>query len=133
MGPTVLIVDDHLPFRSAASALLRADGFDVVGHARDGAEGLGASRALGPDLVLVDVRLPDADGFAVARALVDAEDAPAVVMTSSSDDPLYPERARRAGARGFVCKHDLNGAVLRSLVDGTTGMEHSRRARRHRR
>jgi two-component system nitrate/nitrite response regulator NarL len=114
--PTVLIVDDHAVFRSTARALLEFDGFDVVGEAGDAAAGLAAARALDPDLVLIDVRLPDLDGFAAAERLSGGGPRPAIVLTSSSDDPLYPERARRAGARGFVAKHDLSGAALLRLL-----------------
>ena len=115
--PTVLIIDDHAIFRSTARALLEFDGFDVVGEAGDADAGLAAARALEPDVVLVDVRLPDTDGFAVAERLLAAGSAPAVILTSSSDDPLYPDRARRAGARGFVAKHDLSGPALMRLLD----------------
>ena len=116
MGHTLLIVDDHAAFRSTARALLECDGWNVVGEAGDGTSGLTAARALKPDVVLLDVRLPDIDGFAVAEALA-ADGGPAVIVTSSSDDPLYPDRARRTGARGFVAKHDLSGAALQRVLD----------------
>ena len=116
MGHTLLIVDDHAAFRSTARALLECDGWNVVGEAGDGTSGLTAARTLKPDVVLLDVRLPDIDGFAVAEALA-ADGGPAVIVTSSSDDPLYPDRARRTGARGFVAKHDLSGAALQRVLD----------------
>jgi DNA-binding NarL/FixJ family response regulator len=117
MPPTLLIVDDHAAFRSTARALLECDGWNVVGEAGDGTSALTAARDLKPDVVLLDVRLPDIDGFSVAERLT-AEGGPAVVVTSSSDDPLYPDRARQTGARGFVAKHDLSGEALQRLVDG---------------
>ena len=116
MPQTVLIVDDHAVFRTAARALLEADGFRVVGDAADGQTGVAAARALHPDVVLLDVRLPDTDGFSLAAELTRAAGGPAVVVTSSSDDPRYPDLARRSGAVGFVCKHDLGGDVLRTLL-----------------
>jgi DNA-binding NarL/FixJ family response regulator len=117
MAHTLLIVDDHAAFRSTARALLECDGWNVVGEAGDGTSGLSAARTLKPDVVLLDVRLPDIDGFAVAEELTAGGAGPAVIVTSSSDDPLYPDRARRTGARGFVAKHDLSGAALQRVLD----------------
>jgi DNA-binding NarL/FixJ family response regulator len=117
MAHTLLIVDDHAAFRSTARALLECDGWNVVGEAGDGTSGLSAARTLKPDVVLLDVRLPDIDGFAVAEKLAAEGGGPAVIVTSSSDDPLYPDRARRTGARGFVAKHDLSGAALQRMLD----------------
>ena len=65
----VLIVDDHEPFRVWAAKLLRAGGMEVVGEAATAGQGLAAAEALRPDVVLLDVRLPDIDGFTVCRAL----------------------------------------------------------------
>ena len=116
MSPTILIVDDHTAFRSAVRAVLEADGYDVVGEAPDGRAGLSAALALKPDVVLLDVRLPDMDGFAVALSLAAEGSGPAVIVTSSSEDPLFPARAARSGARGFVAKHDVNGAALDKIL-----------------
>lgn len=118
VSPTVLIVDDHAAFRALARQVLQADGYDVIGEAIDGKAGLDAAGSLQPDVVLLDVRLPDADGFQVAQAFADCCTA-AIVVTSSSDDPLYPERATRSGARGFVAKHDVCGAALDRLLAST--------------
>jgi DNA-binding NarL/FixJ family response regulator len=117
MRATVLIVDDHQTFRVNARALLEADGFEVVGEAPDGDAAVVAERALRPDVVLLDVRLPDTDGFTIAQRMAAQPDGPAIVITSSSDDPLYPGRALRSGARGFVAKHDLWGPALSALLD----------------
>ena len=114
--PTILIVDDHPQFRATARALLECDGFDVVGDAPTGAAGLDAIRSLRPDVVLLDVRLPDGDGFALAERMAADGDGPVIILTSSSDDPLYPERAVRSGARGFVAKHDLCGPGFAQLL-----------------
>ena len=116
MTPTLLIVDDHAAFRSTARALLECDGWNVVGEAHDGTSGIDAARALQPDVVLLDVRLPDIDGFAVAERLTANGSGPAVIVTSSSDDPLYPDRAVSMGACGFVAKHDLSGAALEHFL-----------------
>jgi DNA-binding NarL/FixJ family response regulator len=116
VSPTVLIVDDHAAFRAGARALLEADGYDVVGEAGDGQAGIEKARDLHPDVVLLDVRLPDMDGFTVAGRLTGNGHSPAVIVTSSSDDPLYPGLAQSSGARGFVAKHDVCGAALDRLL-----------------
>ncbi len=112
----VLIVDDHPSFRATARALLEAEGFDVVGEAEDGASALRAARSLHPELVLLDVQLPDTDGFAVAAALTANGSAPAVVLTSSRDADDFGELVAASGARGFVPKAELSGAALSALL-----------------
>ena len=116
VSPTVLIIDDHAAFRAGARELLKADGYEVIGEAGGGASGLAAIAYLRPDVILLDVRLPDMDGFAVAGELRARGCPAAIVVTSSSDDPLYPERAVDSGARGFVAKHDVCGAALDRLL-----------------
>jgi DNA-binding NarL/FixJ family response regulator len=111
-----LIIDDHAAFRAGVRALLEADGYEVVGEAGDARAGLVAAGALQPDVILLDVRLPDMDGFNVIGCLAQGGCAAAIVVTSSSDDPLYPEQALRSGARGFVAKHDVCGAALDQLL-----------------
>lgn len=113
---TVLIVDDHAAFRALAREVLEADGYDVIGEAPDGCAGLHAARELKPDIVLLDVRLPDMDGFAVAGKLTSDRFGPAVVVISSSEDPLYPDQAHSSGALGFIAKHDVCGAALDRLL-----------------
>ena len=92
MSARVLIVDDHAPFRALARRLLTADGFDIVGEAADGASAIDAARALRPDVVLLDVQLPDVDGFRVAEALNDDPPSPAVVLVSSRSGSDYGSR-----------------------------------------
>jgi DNA-binding NarL/FixJ family response regulator len=113
---TVLIVDDHPGFRSAARALLEADGFEVVGEAADGESGLAAAERLRPGLVLLDIQLPDLDGFEVARRLSQAGDPPAIVLVSTRDRSAYRRRLADSPARGFVAKSDLSGAAVTALV-----------------
>jgi DNA-binding NarL/FixJ family response regulator len=113
---TVLIVDDHPGFRSAARALLEADGFEVVGEAADGESGLAVAERLRPGLVLLDIQLPDLDGFAVARRLSQAGDPPVVVLVSSRDRSAYRRRLADSPARGFVAKSELSGAALSALL-----------------
>jgi CheY-like chemotaxis protein len=117
VAATVLIVDDHAGFRTFARALLEAQGFDVVGEAADGASALLAARALAPELVLLDVALPDTDGFAVCEALLADGGGPAVVLTSSRDVSVYRRRLERSRARGFIPKSELSGHALAALAN----------------
>lgn len=112
----MLLVDDHADFRASASALLEADGIDVVGAAPDAAQALAAASSLRPDLVLLDIQLPGTDGFAVADALAELADPPAVVFISSRDAAAYGPRLAASRALGFIPKHRLSGAALSALA-----------------
>ena len=116
MPATVLIVDDHPSFRATANALLTAGGFQVVGEAHNGASALRQIRALGPDVVLLDIRLPDIDGFEVLRRLDHRGDGPAVVLTSSRDATDFGTLIDEAGARGFIPKGELSVERLIELL-----------------
>jgi DNA-binding NarL/FixJ family response regulator len=116
MATTVLIVDDHPSFRATARLLLESEGFDVVGEAEDGAAALAAAYELTPDLVLLDVQLPDTDGFHVAAELTGNGSGPAVVLVSSRDGCDFGSLVARSGARGFVPKAELSGSILRALL-----------------
>jgi DNA-binding NarL/FixJ family response regulator len=113
---TIVIVDDNALFRSQARAILEAEGFVVVGEAIDGASGIRAVRATRPDAVLLDIGLPDLEGFEVARTLAAEEEPPHVVLTSSRDAAAYGPRLTTSPALGFVPKDELSGAALRALV-----------------
>jgi two-component system nitrate/nitrite response regulator NarL len=117
MGQTVLIVDDHAPFRRLARRLLEAGGFSVVGEAWDGASALAAVPALTPDLVVLDVLLPDMDGFIVARRLAAQPHPPRVVLVSSRDATELGARLQRAPVEGFIAKDALSAAALWALAD----------------
>jgi DNA-binding NarL/FixJ family response regulator len=116
MRITVLIVDDHPSFRSAARLLLEHDGFNVVGEAADGASGIAASTELHPDVVLLDVNLPDLDGFDVASRICVDRGAPKVVLTSSRDPREFGPLVARSGAQGFIPKGELTGEALGALL-----------------
>jgi DNA-binding NarL/FixJ family response regulator len=114
--PTVLIVDDHDGFRESARALLETEGFTVVGDAADGTAAVAAARRLRPDVVLLDVQLPDLDGFAVAGLLAALDEPPRVVLISSRDAAAYGPRFDTAPVCGFLAKRELSGASLAALV-----------------
>jgi DNA-binding NarL/FixJ family response regulator len=113
---TVLIVDDHESFRATARVLLEADGFEVVGEVGDGESAVAEAKRLRPELVLLDIQLPDLDGFEVAARLDETSDPPAVVLTSNRAASSYRRRLAGSPARGFIAKSELSGAALAALV-----------------
>jgi DNA-binding NarL/FixJ family response regulator len=115
MTMTVLIVDDHTPFRTFARSLLEAEGLEVAGEAGDGEAALAAAEELHPDVVLLDVNLPTIDGFEVARRLAGAS-APKVVLISSRPASDYGARIGEAPVAGFLPKQELSGEALLRLV-----------------
>jgi DNA-binding NarL/FixJ family response regulator len=114
---TILIVDDHAGFRQRARALLETDGFLVIGEAADGATGLAAARALRPDLVLLDIGLPDVEGFAIAHELTIEGPPPLVVLTSSRDAAAFGSRLTEEPVLGFLPKDELSGAALLAMLE----------------
>ena len=114
---TILIVDDDPRFRTQARDLLASDGFEVIGEAVDGASALEAAQALQPDFVLVDIGLPDIEGFEVAATLAVKGPPPWVVLTSSRDARAYGRRLTNGHSLGFIPKERLSGAAIRALVD----------------
>lgn len=116
MSRRLLIVDDNRDFRRLARRLLDAQGFEVVGAARNASEALTAAGAVAPDVVLLDVNLPDASGFDVAARLVRERPSVAVVLTSTRSAHDFDQLAVASGARGFVPKDDLSAAELDRLL-----------------
>jgi DNA-binding NarL/FixJ family response regulator len=115
MGTSVLIVDDHSGFRACARELLESEGYEVVGEAADCASAVEAARALEPELALIDVHLPDADGFELTSRLGALADPPAVVLTSSRDGSELKAFVAESGARGFVPKAELSRDAIEEL------------------
>ena len=117
MRMSVLLVDDHPTFRATARLLLESEGYDVIGEAEDGESAVARARELNPQLVLLDVNLPDTDGFEVARAIVAAmADPPAIVLISSREASDFGPRVLSSGALGFIAKDDLCRERIASLL-----------------
>ena len=114
--PTVLIVDDHPSFRASAKAILEADGFEVTGEAEDGESAIVAAGRLHPDIVLLDVQLPDLDGFEVTRRLMANNGKTCVVLVSSRDGADFGPLVESSGACGFVPKSELSGEAVTALI-----------------
>jgi DNA-binding NarL/FixJ family response regulator len=121
MRPRMVIVDDDPTFLAAVRVLLEAHGFDVVGEASNGLDGVAAAVELRPDLVLVDVGLPDIDGFDVAERIAVERGAPPVVLTSirSADD--FGGLIETSRARAFIMKDDISAEALAELLDARAG------------
>jgi two-component system, NarL family, nitrate/nitrite response regulator NarL len=110
----VLIADDHRLFAEALEAVLSTeDRIEVVGRAADGGEAVALARELRPDVVALDISMPVMDGFEAAAQLEQLDHPPAVLMLTGSNAPEDVDRARRAGAKGYITKD----AIAASLVD----------------
>jgi DNA-binding NarL/FixJ family response regulator len=118
MTRSVLVVDDDPAFRSLAHRVLAAFDLAVSGEAGTAAAAIAAAGVLRPDGVLVDVGLPDRDGFAVARELAALPWRPRVVLTSSDADAATASDVDRSGAEAFVPKDQLPNAALDELLGG---------------
>jgi DNA-binding NarL/FixJ family response regulator len=110
--PSVLVVDDHAAFRRSVLALLATGGFEVVGEAADGEEAVRMAAATAPQLVLLDIQLPDRDGFAIAEELIRLPVPPVIVLISSHEETVYAAGIAAAPVRAFVPKDRLDCATL---------------------
>jgi DNA-binding NarL/FixJ family response regulator len=115
-GRSVLIVDDHPAFRHAARMLLEGAGFEVVGESETAVGAVDAATRLQPAIVLLDIGLPDGDGFEVAERLAGRDDPPAVILISSREVAWYRRRLAESPARGFIAKGELSAGALEALV-----------------
>jgi DNA-binding NarL/FixJ family response regulator len=117
---TLVIVDDHAGFRVSARELLELDEFEVIGEAGDGAEALAAVARLEPQVVLLDIGLPDMSGFDVAEQITKADLPTTVVLISSRSPDQVSVRVTGCGAAGFIAKDELSGATLDALLSSAS-------------
>lgn len=116
MPTSVLIVDDHPGFRASARRMLEASGYTVVGEAADGTSAITAVDELDPDLVLLDVQLPDIDGFEVAARLRMLGTDTEIVLTSSRDSSDFGTAIEESSVLGFIAKGELSGSTLAAVT-----------------
>ncbi len=121
MSTTALIVDDHAMFRASTRLLLDLEGFEVVGEAADGASAVAEAERLRPDVVVLDVQLPDTTGFEIARVLLERRLVGRIVLVSSRHASDYGEQVGESGAVGFIAKDELSGEALHTVLDDAGG------------
>jgi CheY-like chemotaxis protein len=115
VSAAILVVDDHDGFRTFARTMLEMAGFTVA-EAATGAEATEAARIIRPRLVLLDIQLPDVDGFEVARRLAGQEHGPVIVLTSTREASDYGGQVAASPAAGFLPKDQLSGAAMRQFL-----------------
>lgn len=118
LRPRIVIVDDDPSFLRTVRLLLEVEGFVVVGEALNGVDGVAAVAELEPDIVLVDVNLPDIDGFEVVARLADGGRSPPVVLTSIRSAADFGDLIETSGAHAFISKAEISGEALAEVVDG---------------
>lgn len=118
MAQTVLVVDDHDGFRASTRRLLERDRYRVV-EATDGAHAIAQAVAERPDLILLDVHLPDMNGFEVAAALRRAGGAGAILLISTHPAEDYAEQIAGSAADGFIDKADLSVSTIAAMLAGS--------------
>jgi DNA-binding NarL/FixJ family response regulator len=116
MARRVLLIDDNGAFRTAAGQLLERSGFVVVAEAETGDEGVRQAAEHTPDLALVDVQLPDCDGFEVAERLSALIPAPQVILISSLDGSDFGALVTASSALGFIPKAELSARAIEAIT-----------------
>ena len=117
----MLIADDHRLFAEALEAVLSMEErIDVVGRAADGGEAVALARTLRPDVVALDISMPVMDGFEAAAQLAELEAPPAVLMLTGSNAPEDVDRARRAGAKGYVTKDTIAASLVDAILEAAS-------------
>lgn len=118
----VLIADDHRLFAEVLEVVLGSEaGLTVVGLACDGGEAVALARSLQPDVVLLDISMPVLDGFEAAAEITKLPSRPAVVMLTGSGAAQDVDRARRAGASGYVTKDAISARLVDAILTAAEG------------
>jgi CheY-like chemotaxis protein len=120
MRPRIVIVDDDPSFLATVRLLLEDEGFVVVGEALNGLDGVAAVLELEPDIALVDVNLPDIDGFEVVERLADGGHSPPVVLTSIRSAADFGDLVERSRAHGFITKAEMSAKALTEILEGSS-------------
>jgi DNA-binding NarL/FixJ family response regulator len=114
----VLIADDHRLFAQALEAILAADErIEIAGHARDGKEAVALAASLDPDVILMDIAMPAMDGFQATRIIRNDNPTACVLMLTGSNSRTDVDRARKAGAAGYVTKDRIAAELIDAIVE----------------
>lgn len=114
----VLIADDHRLFAQALEAILSTDDrIQVAGHARDGREALELAEQLDPDVILMDIAMPVMDGFEATRQIREAKPRACILMLTGSNSRTDVDRARKAGAAGYVTKDRIAAELIDAILE----------------
>ncbi|HUK43930.1 MAG TPA: response regulator transcription factor [Gaiellaceae bacterium] len=125
MTARILITDDHPLTREALAGLLSANGFDVIGQASDGAEAVERARQLQPDLIVLDLMMPEMDGLTALPLLREAVPAASIVVLTASEDDSNLLTAIRLGAAGYLLKNEPPDRIvnfLRGVFNGEAAL-----------
>jgi DNA-binding NarL/FixJ family response regulator len=115
MPRRILIVDDHPSFRSTARMLFESEGYEVVGEAADGAEAIGLAQALQPDIVLLDVAMPQVNGLEALPRIKAERPETKIIMVTVHDEDAYRRAAAERGADAFLLKKTLTTTLLPTI------------------
>ncbi len=115
MGKNILVVDDSSMMRNMISGILSKAGHTIVGSAKNGIEGLAMYKTLKPELVTMDITMREMDGFTAAKKILEHDDAARIIFLSNLDKDFYKKDAVRAGAIGYVSKHDAS--MILDIID----------------
>jgi DNA-binding NarL/FixJ family response regulator len=114
----VLIADDHRLFAQALEAILATDDrIEIAGHARDGREAVELARSLQPNVILMDIAMPAMDGFQATRVIRKDDPAACILMLTGSNSRTDVDRARKAGAAGYVTKDRIAAELIDAIVE----------------
>lgn len=114
----VLIADDHRLFAQALEAILATDErIEVAGHARDGREAVELAQSLDPDVILMDIAMPVMDGFQATRQITQNKTKSCVLMLTGSNSRTDVDRARKAGAAGYVTKDRIAAELIDAILE----------------
>jgi DNA-binding NarL/FixJ family response regulator len=126
MSVKVLVCDDHQVIRTGLASLFAGTEIEIVGEAENGKETLKQAKKLKPDVVLLDIRMPDGDGLATLEKLQAQEPGSKVVMLSTYDNPTYIARAVALGASDYVLKGSSRDDIVATIVAASRGEAPSR-------